>query len=234
MLTVMKRELSAYFHTPIGYIVLAIFYAFAVGFFINNCLMSGADMLVSVFSDIFFIIVVLIPIITMRLVSEEKRHKTDQALFTSPIGLYPIAMGKFLAALVVFLLCLPVFVISAFLMSFFTVPEWSLLLSNLIGIILLGSALISVGMFFSSLTESQVISAFAAVGAGLFIFMYNNFVDWLPLESVKSFLSEISFMTRYSYFTTGIINFTDIVFFLSVTVLFIFLTVRVFEKKRYS
>ena len=159
MSAVMKRELNSYFSSAIGYIFIAVFYVFAGFYFFATCLLSGYSTLSYVFSNMFAIAVFLVPVLTMRLWSEEKKQKTDQALFTAPVKLLPIVLGKYFAALIIYAISLAIFLVFGLVISCFVTPEWSVIIGNLIGLFLLGAALIAIGMFLSSLTENQVIAA---------------------------------------------------------------------------
>ena len=223
MSAVMKRELNSYFSSAIGYIFIAVFYVFAGFYFFATCLLSGYSTLSYVFSNMFAIAVFLVPVLTMRLWSEEKKQKTDQALFTAPVKLLPIVLGKYFAALIIYAISLAIFLVFGLVISCFVTPEWSVIIGNLIGLFLLGAALIAIGMFLSSLTENQVIAAVSGFAVGLFS---NTFL--------VSIFTNLSFNAHYTNFTTGLLNFVDVIFFLSVISVFVFLTVRVFEKKRWS
>ena len=226
MSAVMKRELNSYFSSAIGYIFIAVFYVFAGFYFFATCLLSGYSTLSYVFSNMFAIAVFLVPVLTMRLWSEEKKQKTDQALFTAPVKLLPIVLGKYFAALIIYAISLAIFLVFGLVISCFVTPEWSVIIGNLIGLFLLGAALIAIGMFLSSLTENQVIAAV--------IMMLDSIGSLFSNTFLVSIFTNLSFNAHYTNFTTGLLNFVDVIFFLSVISVFVFLTVRVFEKKRWS
>ena len=159
MTAILRRELSSYFFSPIGYVYLSVFYLVSSLFFFTFCIFSNSVDLTSVFSLLFFMALFLIPILTMRLLSEDKKHKTDQALLTAPVSLAGLVIGKFLAALIVFLMGLSIMLVFALIVAGFTTPNWPSIFGNFIAMLLLGSALISIGMLLSSLTENQVVAA---------------------------------------------------------------------------
>lgn len=234
MTAILRRELNAYFSSPIGYIYLSVFYVFAGFYFSFSVLFTGTTSLTAVFSSLFTIVLFLIPILTMRLLSEDKKNRTDQALLTAPISLTGLVLGKFLAALVVFLLGLAITLLYSVIIAAFTPPDWAGIFANFLALTLLGAALIAIGMFISSLTENQVIAATGGFAAGLGLII----VDALGSRTQSPLLSKIftgmSFYSRYSEFTSGIFNFSNVLFFASVCVLFLFFTVRVLEKRRWS
>lgn len=234
MLAILKREISAYFLSPIGYIVLAIFYFFSGIYFFANSIYMNTSSLNSTFENVFMILIIIIAILTMRLFSEEKRQKTDQALLTAPVRLVSMVLGKFFAAIVVFLICISVFLVYALIISSFAAPAWSVIFVNLFGLFLLGITFIAVDMFISSITENQVVAAVGGIAVGIVIIALDFFAKLINFELVDNIVKAISFNQHYKNFTVGILNLSDIIFFLSVSVLFLFLTVRVFEKKRWS
>ena len=127
-----------------------------------------------------------------------------------------------------------IFVPMTIVIAFFTAPTWGIIFCNIIGMILLGSSLISIGVFISSLTESQVVAAVVGIAVGMLIYMLDTINSGIQIDFLKSIISSVSFMTRYTNFTSGMMNLADIVFYLSVTGLFLFFTTRVIDRKRWS
>lgn len=234
MVAILKRELSSYFNSAVAYVVMAVYFLFSGLFFSMICIENDTSSLSYVFGNMFIIILFIIPIITMKSFSEEKRQRTDQALLTSPTSLFEIVMGKFLGALILFAICSLIFVVYALVISFFTSPDWAVVLCTVLGLLLLGSALIAIDIFISVLTESMIISAVAGMGVGLLIYMLSNLSSNITVDWIAAIVKKIDFLTYYTNFTYGMLNLTDIVFFLSVTGLFLFFTARVLEKRRWS
>ena len=236
MTAVFKREFKAFFTSPIGYAVMAVLFFFASLFFsIYNLSVKMVD-LSGVFSGIFSIVLLLVlPILTMRLFSDDKRQKTDQALLTAPTSLTGIVMGKFLSALLMFVICISITVVFAIIIALQVTPDWMVIIGNIVGLLLLGGMIISIGILISSLTESQFVAALGTFVVSFLLMM---------LDSVKTIFASVSWIgtivdflsvnQRYNNFTVGIIHYDDIVFFLSMQALFIFLTVRVLDRKRWS
>lgn len=234
MVAILKRELSSYFNSAVAYVVMAVYFLFSGLFFSMICIEKDSASLTYVFGNMFIIILFVIPIITMKTFSEEKRQRTDQALLTSPTSLFEIVMGKFLGAFILFALCSLIFVVYALVISFFTTPDWAVVLCTYFGLLLLGAALIAIDVFISVLTESMIISAVAGMGVGLLIYMLSNLSSYITVDWIAAIVKKIDFLTYYTNFTYGMLNLTDIVFFLSVTGLFLFFTARVLEKRRWS
>lgn len=236
MAAIFKREFKAYFFSPIGYFVLAILFFFSGWFFYaGNLAMNSAD-LSTVYNSLFSIVLLaVLPILTMRLFSDEKRQKTDQALLTAPVSLSGIVLGKFFAALVLFALGIAITLVYAVIIAFLVTPDWSMILGNYLGLLLLGGAVISIGLLISSLTESMFISALGTFGVSFVLVMLDNLTAiFSGNEFVAAVVSFLSIAQRYNNFTLGLIQYNDIIFFLSIMALFLFLTVRVLDRKRWS
>ncbi|HHW45726.1 MAG TPA: ABC transporter [Clostridiales bacterium] len=233
MLAIFKREIRAYFVSPIGYVVIVLFLLFS-GYFFSFQYSLGSPDLSFVFSQMFSIVLFVIPILTMRLMSEDKRLKVDQALLTAPIRLSSIVLGKFFAAMVVFLIGFSGTLVFQLIISAYVSPNWIVYFGNLLGILLLGSALISIGIFVSSLTESQMVAAVASFAISLFVMLLDTFAEIINISIVKKIADWVSFLGRYEAFTNGIFDYSNVVFFLSFAAVFLFLTVRMLEKKRWA
>ncbi len=231
---ILKRELGSYFNSAIAYIVLAVFYLLSGLLLSIMCICSNSANLSSVIGNMFMIILFLIPLITMKSFSEEKKQRTDQALLTSPTNLLGVVMGKFLGAFILFAFCVAIFLVYALVIGFYTTPDWSVILCTIFGLLLLGGALIAIDIFISALTESQVIAAVVSIAAGLLIYLLDSIASTVSLQVVDNIVSAISFNQNYNNFTYGILDLQNTVFFLSVIVIFNFLTIRVFEKRRWG
>ena len=231
---ILKRELGAYFSSATAYVVMAVYFFFSGLFFNFYCISANSSSLSYVYGNMFYIILFLIPIITMKTFAEEKKQKSDQALLTAPTSLTEIVLGKFLGAFCLYAICCCIFLVYAVVISFFASPEWSVILCTFIGILLLGGSLIAINVFISVMTESMVVAAVIGMGVGLVICMTNYLISLIQVDWIKNILNKINFLSYYENFTYGILSIVDVVFFLSVTALFLFFTVRVLEKRRWS
>ena len=247
MSAILKRELSAYFGSATAYVVMAIFFFFSGLFFNYYCISANSSSLSYVFGNMFYIVLFLIPILTMKTFAEEKKQKTDQALLTAPTSLTEIVLGKYLGAFLLYFICCCIFLVYAVVIAFFVTPEWSVILCTFLGMLLLGSALIAINVFISVLTESMVIAAVIGMGVGLVISMMNYLISLISDGTIititvititgamiKSLIDKINFLSYYENFTYGILSIVDVVFFLSVTALFLFFTVRALDRRRWS
>lgn len=234
MFAIFKRELKAYFTSPLGYVFLAIFYAFSGLFFYIFSLSVGSTDISSVFLMMFIVLMVFVPLLTMRLLSEDKKQKTDQLILTAPVSLLSIVMGKFLAAYAIFAIGVAVMPVYGFVMSTFATVSWLPIWGNTVGILLLGGIFVSIGLFISSLTENQMIAAIGGFFINLMILLMNTLKSALPNGFLQDVLSSISVYSRYSEITNGIFSLSSLIFFVSVIFIFLFLTVRVLEKRRWA
>ena len=234
MFAIFKRELKAYFTSPLGYVFLAIFYAFSGLFFYIFSLSVGSTDISSVFLMMFIVLMVFVPLLTMRLLSEDKKQKTDQLILTAPVSLLSIVMGKFLAAYAIFAIGVAVMPVYGFVMSTFATVSWLPIWGNTVGLLLLGGIFVSIGLFISSLTENQMIAAIGGFFINLMILLMNTMKSAIPNGFLQDVLSSISVYSRYSEITNGIFSLSSLIFFVSVIFIFLFLTVRVLEKRRWA
>ena len=236
MLAIFKREMRSYFTSPVGYMFSAIFFAVSGFLFMLNTVQAGEESNYSgYFSILLFLFIVIIPLLTMKLISEETKMKTDQLIMTAPITLADIVLGKYLAALTMFG---GSFIISSAIyyipLAMYGNPNLALYIGCVFGIFLVGSAFISIGIFISSLTENQFISAFGTIGAIIFLLFVSSLNSYINNEAVRNFLSGLSITSRYSYFSYGLFSYDSLIYFISLSAVFLFLTIRVFEKRRWS
>ena len=232
MIAILKRELNAYFDTPLGYVFIAVYDLFAGYFFFSFNLYGNSTDMRNLFEMMFTVTLFLIPILTMRLMSEDRRARTDQLLLMAPVSPTGIVMGKLLAALLVYLAAMAVTLVEAFVLSRFAPMEWSVILGHFIGLFLLGAALIAVGLLISALTENQIIAAIGGFCVGFFLMLLDSLAGLIKNTVLAGFVTDLSFQTHYQNFTLGMFSLADVVFYLSMTALFVFLTVCAFEKRR--
>lgn len=234
MLPIFERELRSYFSSPIGYVFIGMFLLICnLFFYLNNVLMASSN-IVPLFMNMQMLLMLLIPILTMRLFSEEFKQKTDQMILTAPLRLSGIVVGKFLAALAVFLIALAFTLLwVVIVMVYGTIPVRSVV-GNYVTIILATSMFIAIGVFVSALTENQLIAAVFsfAIFFGLYLLDYASAA--IDIQGVKEVITWLSVYVRFTSFTRGIFYVSDAVFYICVTVAFLFLSVRVLERKQWA
>lgn len=180
MLAILKRELKTYFLTPVGYIFMGFFLLISGLFFAFGNLFQASPNYNSMLATITFVFMILVPILTMRLLAEETRQKTDQLLLTSPLSVTQIVLGKYLAAVAVFLITIGITFIYPIILSFFGFIALSEIISGYIGFLLLGASFIAVGLFVSSLTENQVVAAVVTFSLLLLFWIIDGLHQFLP------------------------------------------------------
>ena len=232
MQAIYKREMRSYFTTPTGYIFAAIFLC-ASGFLFALCTLQMQTSDVSAyFQFLMYAYIIVIPLLTMKSFAEEKKNGTEQLLLTSPVSLTSMVMAKFLAAFTMFAGTLLVSSLAMAVLGLYSEPNWARVIGCTVGILLVGICFIAIGLFVSSLTDNQFIAAIGTIAllAGLVVVaIINGLIDNYYLRLV---LDWISIYSRYMNFTYGIFDVASAVYYLSICVVFLFLTVRVYEKRR--
>lgn len=288
MFAIIKKELKQYFYSMVGFVFLAFFLAIVGLYTWAGNLSQGIGNFEMTLGNMTFIFVILIPILTMRIVAEEKKQKTDQLLYTSPISLTKVILGKYIAVMILFTIAILVIALYPLLIHMYGQDvRLSLAYSSLIGFYLLGAANIAVGLFISSLTESQVIAAVVSFIVLLLSNMLTSIASMLPTDALsqaliltvawivvcviaynmmknitvtailavigevvvwgiyivksavyENLLSKVAdafaITSRYSDFELGILKYDAIVYYISVSFLFVFLTVQIIKKKRFN
>ncbi|MCD8214334.1 MAG: ABC transporter permease [Clostridiales bacterium] len=186
MTAIYKKELRTYFNTLTGYIFLGFFVAITGIYFMMNNMDAGSLNYADTLAGSLMLFWVLIPVLTMRLFAEEARQKTDQLLFTSPVGVWGIVLGKFLAAVSLFIIGVLITGIFPFILSRFGDIAIGETINVMFGYVIMGCALISVGIFISALTDNQIVAAVATFAALFVLFMIDNFTAEMPITAVSS------------------------------------------------
>lgn len=231
---IFRREIGAFFTSSIAYVYLAVFYAFSGYFFYGSSLYSATTDMSGLFSTIFTLIVILIPVLTMKSFSEEKKQKTEQGLLTAPVSLGGIVLGKYFATLLMYIMGISIVFVYALILSFFGEVTWNIVIANYFALFFLGGAFISVTMFISSLTENQVVAAVFGILTLMVLQLLDIIAGYIKLDVIANALNSLSFYNKYYEFTCGIFNLSSVLFFISTAVIFNFLTIRVFEKRRWG
>lgn len=234
MFAIYKKELRSYFTSPLGYVFCGVYLAVA-GFMlgITTAFSQTADVS-SYFQVMIFASGVLLPILTMKSFSEERKLKTEQLLMTSPVSIVSMVTAKFLASYTVFVLALGVSCINFFPISMYGTMNLSRAIGCLIAMLLVGMCFTAIGIFVSSLTENTVTAAIGTMAILLVAVAASLFNNLINSYFIRRILSWISVYGRYVNFTYGIFDFSAMVYYLSLTVIFLFLAVRVFDRRRWA
>jgi ABC-2 type transport system permease protein len=232
MSAVYIKELRAYFTSMIGYIYLSAFLLISGYIFSTGNLMSQNGDIKTYFASIFSIVIFLVPILTMRLFSEERKMRTLQLLFTMPVSISGIVIGKFLATLSVFCMGLAVTLLHPLILAWFGSVEGMVVLGNYLGMIMLVSACIAIGLFISALTENQIIAAVLSYSVLLALWLLDSVGQNIVKGVPGRFVSHLSLNTHYREFTYGIFNPAGLVFFLTLTALFLVFSIMVIDGRK--
>lgn len=234
MLAVFKRDLRAYFTSPIGYVFIAVFLVISnLFFYIYNILQQTSD-LTGLFANLLFILSFIIPILTMRLFSEELRQKTDQLLLTAPVSIGSVVVGKYLACLAVFVISMLCTLTWPLIIAMYGHPALYTIVGNYAGLFFAAAAFIAIGLFISALTESQIVAAIVTFAVYLGLYMLSSLASSVKSDFLRVVISWVSVFSRYNHFALGLFALDDIVYYVSLTGIFLFLTGRVLERKRWA
>lgn len=249
--SIAKKELGLYFRSPVGYVVFFIFLVIWGFFFIsairwfNDVSLQAAQnpyyaqqlninqmVLAPTFQNITIFFLLLLPALTMRLFAEEKKLGTDELLYTSPLSVGQILGGKYLASLIMLLVMLALSAVSCLFLFLYGNPEIAPLLLGYLGLFLMGAAFMAVGLFFSSITESQVVAVIVPMGLNLMLYI----LSWAASSASglrKEVFDYLSFLQHFDGIIRGVLDTKDIVYFLSFCFFWLFLTHSVIQSRRW-
>lgn len=236
MLAIYKRELKSYFRTFIGFLFVAVLLAFIGLYFSAYNLMSGYPYFAYVVSGITFLLLVSVPVLTMRILAEEKRSKTDQLILTAPVSVGGIVMGKFLALLTIFAIPMLISCIYPLIMARYgSVPLGEAYLA-ILAYFLFGMTAIAIGLLISSVTESQVIAAVLSFGVLSLGYLMSSICNVISSTGnwVTKILGCFDLNTPFLELLNGTLNMSSVIYYISVTALVLFLAVQSIQKRRYS
>lgn len=235
MLSIIRKEWRSYFFTPTGYVFVAIFWLLGTAFFfLYNILAASAD-LSALFGNLSYLFMLIVPLLTMRLFSEERKQKTDQLFYCSPVSLLSVVGGKFLAALGVLAVSLLGTGLYLVILAQRTSLAPGMVLAHYLAFLLLGGSYIAVGLFMSALTDSQITAAVLTLAMNMLLQLLEMSagtmtVPWLPF--LPQLMQCITLNQRYAQIASGIIYPTDIGYFLSFTAVFLAATVVVLARRK--
>ncbi|HEX8218503.1 MAG TPA: ABC transporter permease [Chloroflexia bacterium] len=229
---VASKELRSYFVSPVAYIIVA-FWLVITGLFFTASATAGDASMRNVFEVIPILLLLISPALTMRLLAEESRTGTLELLLTAPVKDWSVVVGKFLGALGLYVAMMFLTVLYPLVLVLFRGdPDWGPIWSGYLGLLLLGMAFLSVGLLASSLTSNQILSAVIALALLLVLFIITVLTSNVP-PNVAAVLAKLSIGDRYDPFTRGIVDLTDVVYFLTFTGAVIFITIQIVEARRY-
>jgi ABC-2 type transport system permease protein len=249
---IFKKEMRLYFTSPVAWVIMTMFLLIAGYFFYSifafytlasmqsamNPQMARElnvtdSVLRPLFSNVSVILLLLMPLITMRLFSEERRSGTIELLLTYPVRDGAVLVGKYLAALALYAIMLALTLLYPGIVLYFARVEWGPLLTGYLGLLLMGATFLAVGIFASSLTENQIVAAITTFGTLLLLWVVGWSAEYVggPWGRV---LSHLSILEHFDTFARGVLDTKDVIFYLNVTIVALFLTLRSLETRRWK
>jgi ABC-2 type transport system permease protein len=235
MFAIYKKELRSFFINPIGYIYVGAFLGLAALVCCYTTIMSSSYSTSLYFTIMMFAMGILIPLLTMRLFAEERKLRTEQLLLTAPVSITGMVMGKFLAAFTMFSSALFVNSLYFLVLYRYAQVKTAVLIGNFIALLLVGMVFIAVGLFVSSLTENQLTAAVGTMAIILVFLAIGLINSLLPATYwLRYVFNCISIFTRFQNFSNGIFDLSSLIYYVSVCAVFIYLTIRVYDRRRYN
>jgi len=234
MLVIFKRDLLAYFRTPVGYVFMGVFTSLSgLIFYLYNLQYLSGDLL-TFLSQLTLLVMLLCPLLTMRLICEDRQKKTDQLLFTSPVGLGSMVAGKYLAAACVMgltILLTNIYTLIIAVCGKVYIGEWFV---GYMGFTLQSLAFLALDLFVSAFAKNQMTGAVLAFGANFLLWMADLLAVRLPLQWMSDIFRFISLYDRYEPFRLGQLSYSGILFFLTFISCCLVGAVRVLDARRFS
>ena len=235
MLAVFKKELRSYFTSVIGYVFLVLYLARSAIILAYTTLFSMTSNVAPFFNIMIFVSAVALPLLTMKSFSEERKGKTEQLLLTAPVSIIGIVIGKFLAAYTLFAGCMVLNSLYCLILLNYASLKVGVLFGCLLAVLLIGMVYIAIGLFVSALTENQLTAAIGTIGI-ILVFLGIGLVSMLIPSNyaIRYVFNFLSIFTRFQAFVSGYFDFTSIIYYVSVAAVFLYLTVRIYDRRRYN
>jgi len=234
MKTIYKREFLSYFRTPIGYVFIGVFSALSsVIFYLNNLSALSGEILIFL-SQLTLLVMLLSPLLTMRLISEDSQKHAEKLLLSSPVPLPSIVLGKYLAAASVMLIAIALTnVCTVIIMIYGTAfaGEWFV---GYLGFTLQALSFLAVDMFLTCFARNQVSAALLAFAGNLMLWILDLLADAIPVDFISNTLGFMSLYDRYEPFIIGQLSFASLMFFITFIALFVIATMRLLDARRFS
>lgn len=229
---IFQREITSYFFSPIAYIVISVFLMASGFFFAGNVQYWQEASLKGSLDSIQFFLLLLTPVITMKLFSDETKSGTIETLMTAPVTDFDVVFGKFLAALTLYVvMILPTWIFVLFLCIFGN-PDFGPIIASYIGLVLMGGLFVSIGLLVSSLTKNQIVAAVIGIITLIILWVLgfiSNYGEGWFYESLRY----IGTFDHWESFTKGIVDTRDVIYYITFTTLLLFITVRVLESRKW-
>ena len=241
MFALFKKEVQSYFYSPLAYVISALFVLiYSLSFITWITSLEKLNLQFSfaaIFYDQFFYFIFLIPMLTMKTFAEERRANTEVLLMSTPLNVFKIVMGKFLAIGLVFFMIMALTFLYPLITTMYGEVRWGSLICGYLGFFLWGMGCVAVGMLVSSFTENQIIAAIFGEAAMLLLFFMDGFsqIQWMQNKPVlSSLLSAVSPKVHFEGFATGVFRLSDMVFYILFITVFLAWTMISVEKRRWN
>lgn len=233
LLAIIKKELRVYFASPLAYMFLGVFLFMAGLFFYLGITMTGEASLRVMLGNLSIVLLFLLPMLTMRAFAEERRAGTFELLMTAPVPLWALLLGKWAASLILCLAMLAGTLLFPGVLAYYGDPDWGIIGTSYLGLLLCCGAFVSAGLFSSSLTTEPVAAGLGGVMLLLPFWLAGTAADLVQVDAVRTALRHVSFLTHIEPFAKGIIDSADLSWFVLFTFGFLFLTWRSVESRRW-
>lgn len=239
MKAIYKREFRSYFQSMIGYVFIAFLALFVGIYFLAYNLNGGYPYFSYCLYSALFVFMIAVPVLTMKCFAEERKSKSDQLLLTSPVSLTGIVVGKYLAMVTIFLIPMLLFCFYPLVIKMNGTAYLKVDYTAILAFFLLGCVYIAIGMFLSALTESQIIAAISTFGVLMILQLWSGLISFLPSNKAGTFLSGIMEKMELTHvftdiFFNNLLSISGLIFYVSLIVLFNFLTIQSIQKRRWS
>lgn len=235
MIAIYKREMRSYFTGVLGYVFLVLFLAVGGAIFCLTTLFAMSANVAQYFLYMMMVSGVMLPLLTMKSFSDERKSKTEQLLLTAPISITGMVIGKFLAALTMFVGALTVNSLYFIILYRYAQVKTAVLIGNYLALVLVGAVFIAIGVFVSALTENQLTAAVGTM-AIILAFLAIGVVNALLPSAfwLRYVFNCISIFTRFQTFTNGYFDISSLLYYISIAAVFVYLTIRVYDRRRYN
>lgn len=235
MTAIFKREIRGYFTGVIGYVFLVIYLAVAGVIFSFSTMMSMSSDMSTYFTFMLIFSAVALPLLTMKSFSEERKMKTEQLVLTAPVSIPAMVFGKFLASYVIYAGATVLTSLYFLFLAPYAPLKLAELLGNMLALLLVGGVFVAIGLFVSSLTENQLSAAIGTIAIILVFLGIGLLSSLLPSSYWLRFvLDALSIFTRFQTFVNGYFDLASVIYYLSVAGVFIWLTIRIFDRRRFN
>ena len=235
MLAIFKRELRGYFIGVIGYVFLVIYLTISGILFSYTTMFSMSSDVTNYFTLMLIFSAIALPLLTMKSFSEERKTKTEQLILTAPVSLPAMVFGKFLASYTVFAAATVLSSLYFLFLIPYTQLQFAILFGNVIAMLLVGMVFISIGLFVSALTENQLSAAIGTIAVILAFLGIGLINSLIPTSyAIRYVFDALSIFTRFQSYVNGYFEFASIIYYLSVSGIFLWLTIRVYDRRRYG